>query len=154
MNTFKKIWFVVLFALLLLPASQALFHFVDEKPLDGAFVEAKMPVVKLKTLFNETVQDSLMTWCTEKTGFRKSMIRLNNQLLYSAFGKVSAIGPVKGKDGEIDQNISYQKSLYACTHSSYPLGLFFCHLQESSHISRIPYCAVHPSSFLARDASA
>ncbi|MBR4468172.1 MAG: hypothetical protein IKS53_01935 [Bacteroidales bacterium] len=98
MKTFKKIWFVVLLALLFLPMLQTFFHFVNEKPLDGAFVEAKKPVITPKTLFNETAQDSLMTWCTEQTGFRKPMIRLNNQLLYSAFGKVSAIGPVKGND--------------------------------------------------------
>ena len=98
MKTFKKIWFVILLALLFLPMLQTFFHFVNEKPLDGAFVEAKKPVITPKTLFNETVQDSLMTWCTEQTGFRKPMIRLNNQLLYSAFGKVSAIGPVKGND--------------------------------------------------------
>ena len=98
MKTFKKIWFVILLALLFLPMLQTLFHFVNEKPLDGAFVEAKKPVITPKTLFNETAQDSLMTWCTEQTGFRKPMIRLNNQLLYSAFGKVSAIGPVKGND--------------------------------------------------------
>ena len=107
MKTFKKIWFVILFALLLLPMLQAFFHFVDEKPLDGAFVEAKKPVVNLKTLYNETVQDSLMTWCTEKSGFRKSMIQLNNQLLYTTFGKVSAIGPVKGKNGSTFFEESY-----------------------------------------------
>ena len=98
MKTFKKIWFVILLALLFLPMLQTFFHFVNEKPLDGAFVEAKKPVITPKTLFNETAQDSLMTWCTEQTGFRKPMIRLNNQLFYSAFGKVSAIGPVKGND--------------------------------------------------------
>ena len=103
-------------AVLFLPMLQTFFHVVDEKPLDGAFVEAKKPVVNLKTLFNETAQDSLMTWCTEQTGFRKPMIRLNNQLLYSAFGKVSAIGPVKGKDGytfiEESYIISYTGETY------------------------------------------
>ena len=99
MEKFKKIWFLLLLVVLFLPMLQTFFHFVDEKPLDGAFVEAKKPVVNLNTLFHETAQDSLMTWCTEQSGFRKPMIRLNNQLLYTAFGKISAIGPVKGKDG-------------------------------------------------------
>ena len=99
MKTFKKIWFLLLLALLFLPMAQTCFHFVDEKPLDGAFVEAPTPVINAKTLYGETVQDSLMTWCTEQTGFRKTMIRLNNQLLYSAFGKISALGPVKGNNG-------------------------------------------------------
>ena len=107
MEKFKKIGFLLLLAVLFLPMVQTFTHFVDEKPLDGAFVEATKPVISLKTLFNETAQDSLMTWCTEQTGFRKPMIRLNNQLLYSAFGKVSAIGPVKGKDGSTFFEESY-----------------------------------------------
>ena len=116
MENFKKIGFLLLLAVLFLPMLQTIFHFVDEKPLDGAFVEAEKPEVSLKTLFNETAQDPLMTWCTEQTGFRKPMIRLNNQLLYSAFGKVSAIGPVKGKDGytffEESYIISYTGETY------------------------------------------
>ena len=107
MEKFKKIWFVVLLLPLFLPMLQTRFHFVDEKPLDGAFVETPKPVVNLKTLFNETAQDSLMTWCTEQSGFRNSMIRLNNQLLYSSFGKISAIGPVKGKNGQTFFEESY-----------------------------------------------
>ena len=98
MKTFKKIWFLLLLLVLFLPMLQGIFHVVKEKPLDGAFVETPLPKITLKTMMKETVQDSLMTWCTEHSGFRNTMIRLNNQLLYSAFGKVSAIGPVKGKD--------------------------------------------------------
>ena len=107
MEKFKKIWFILLLVLLFLPMLQSLFHFVEEKPLDGAFVETPKPVITLKTLFNESTQDSLMTWCTEQSGFRNSMIRLNNQLLYSAFGKISAIGPVKGKNGQTFIEESY-----------------------------------------------
>ena len=107
MEKFKKIWFILLLTLLFLPMLQTVFHWVDEKPLDGAFVETPKPEITLKTLFNETVQDSLMTWCTEQSGFRNSMIRVNNQLLYSAFGKVSAIGPVKGKNGQTFFEESY-----------------------------------------------
>lgn len=107
MERFKKIWFLALLLLLFLPMLQRWFHWVDEKPLDGAFVETPRPVVTLKTLFNETAQDSLMTYCTEQSGFRKTMIRLNNQLLYSAFGKISAIGPVKGKNDQTFFEESY-----------------------------------------------
>ena len=107
MKSFKKIWFLVLLLLLLLPMLQRWLQWVDEKPLDGAFVETPRPVVTLKTLFNETAQDSLMTYCTEQSGFRKTLIRLNNQLLYSAFGKISAIGPVKGKNGQTFIEESY-----------------------------------------------
>ena len=113
MKTFKKIWFLVLLVLLALPMLQTVFHWVDEKPLDGAYVPAKKPVVTLKTLFYEgfvdsltiqqdssmTTQDSLMNWCTEQTGFRNTMIRVNNQLLYSVFGKIPVTSLVKGKDG-------------------------------------------------------
>lgn len=107
MEKFKKIWFVILMALLFAPMLQARFHIFEERPLDGAFVEMPKPVVSLSSLINETVQDSLSTYCTEQSGFRKPLIRLNNQLLYSAFGKISAIGPVKGKDNRIFFEESY-----------------------------------------------
>ena len=99
MKTFKKIWFLVLLAVLFLPMMQTCFHLVDEKPLDGAYVPAKKPIVNATTLYQETAQDSLMNWCTEQTGFRNSMIRVNNQMLYSAFGKIPVTHLVKGKDG-------------------------------------------------------
>ena len=43
--------------------------------------------------------------------------------------------------------------LLSFIYSSYPLGLFFCHLQESSHISLMPFSAFQPSSFSAKEAS-
>lgn len=107
METRKKIGFLALLLMLFLPMLQGHFHVVDEQPLDGAFVETPKPVVNLKTLFQETAQDSLMTYLTEQAGFRKTLIRLNNQLLYSAFGKVSAIGPVKGKNRQTFFEESY-----------------------------------------------
>lgn len=121
MKTFKKIWFLALLLLLSLPMLQTIFHFVDEKPLDGAYVPAKKPVVTLNTLYYEgavdslktrsdsfqpkqdstatTTQDSLIAWCTEQTGFHNSLIRVNNQLLYSLFGKIPVNSLVEGKDG-------------------------------------------------------
>jgi len=36
----------------------------------------------------------------------------------------------------------------------YPLGLFFCHFQESLHISSIPFSVINPKSFLAKSGSA
>ena len=107
MKTIKKIWFLALLLLLFLPMLQWWLHFADEKPLDGAFVETPKPVVTLKTLYEETAQDSLTSWFTEQCGFRRTMIRLNNQLLYSAFGKISAIGPVKSKNGKTFIEESY-----------------------------------------------
>ena len=107
MKTIKKIWFLALLLLLFLPMLQWWLRFADEKPLDGAFVETPKPVVTLKTLYEETAQDSLTTWFTEQCGFRRTMIRLNNQLLYSAFGKISAIGPVKSKNGKTFIEESY-----------------------------------------------
>lgn len=110
MKTFKKIWFLVLLAVLFLPMMQTCFHLVNEKPLDGAYVPAKKPIVNLNTLFHETAQDSLMNWCTEQTGFRNSMIRVNNQMLYSAFGIIPVNSVVKGKDGTTLLEKSYINS--------------------------------------------
>lgn len=110
MEKFKKIWFLVLLAVLFLPMMQTCFHLVDEKPLDGVAWEAKKPVVNRQTLYNETAQDSLMKWCTEQTGFRNTMIRVNNQLLFSVYGKVPNNGVVRGKDGYQYFGLPYVKS--------------------------------------------
>ena len=98
MEKFKKIWFLLLLLMLFLPMTQTCFHWVDEEPLEGAFVNMKKPQVTLKTLYNETAQDSLQTWCTEQTGFRNSMIRVNNQVLLSLYGKTPNSSVVRGKD--------------------------------------------------------
>ena len=98
MEKFKRIWFLVLLAVLCLPMMQTCFHLVDEGPLDGVAQNAKKPVVNRQTLYQETAQDSLMKWCTEQTGFRNTMIRVNNQLLFSVYGKVPNTGIVRGKD--------------------------------------------------------
>lgn len=130
MQTFKKIWFLLLLAVLFLPMAQTCFHLVEEKPLDGAWVAMKKPVITLKTLFYEgyvdslmtqqdssmTTQDSLMTWCTEQTGFRNTMIRLNNQFLYSAFGKIPVSHLVKGKDGSTFFDRTYIKNYMGQTY--------------------------------------
>ena len=112
MKMFKKIWFLVLLAVLFLPMMQTCFHLVDEKPLDGAYVPAKKPIVNATTLYQETAQDSLMNWCTEQTGFRNSMIRVNNQMLYSAFGKIPVTHLVKGKDGPEKRRKKWRRSLW------------------------------------------
>jgi hypothetical protein len=98
MEKFKRIWFLILLAVLFLPMMQTCFHLVDERPLDGVAKKAKKPVVNRQTLYNEMAQDSLLKWCTEQTGFRNTMIRVNNQLLFSVYGKVPNTGIVRSKD--------------------------------------------------------
>lgn len=39
--------------------------------------------------------------------------------------------------------------LRICDQSLYPFGFWLCHLQESAHISSMPYSASQPSSFFA-----
>lgn len=115
MEKFKKIWFGFLMLLLFLPLLQGIFGVVKEKPLDGAFVDTPKPNVNFKALVNETVQDSLTTYCTEQTGFRKSFIRLNNQLMFSVFGESPSKYAVKGKDDiyfEESYVISYTGETY------------------------------------------
>ena len=99
MEIFKKIWFLFLLALLFLPMVQSYFNIFPERQLDGAFVEMPKPNVTMKAIMNETVQDSITAYCTEQTGFRKTLIRLNNQFLHSVFRKDATKGFVTGKDG-------------------------------------------------------
>ena len=64
-----------------------------------------------------------------------------------------------GSTGTQAEPEMYQYSEYTYVnssifYSSYPFGLFDCHLQESSHISLIPNSAFQPSSFSAFSALA
>lgn len=93
MKVFKKIWFLLLLTLLLMPMLQTIFNIFPEKPLDGAFVETPKPDINVKAI------NIISKYCEEQTGFRKTLIRFNNQFLYSVFHKDATKGFVTGKDG-------------------------------------------------------
>lgn len=99
MQKLKKIWFVFIMVILALPMMQNLFEFCDQKPLNGAFIPAIEPEFSLKSVWNETYQDSITKYVEENIGFHNSLVRLNNQFIFSIFRESPIKGPVLGKDG-------------------------------------------------------
>ena len=98
MERFKKIWFVFLMALLSIPMLQNLSNLVEEKPLNGAYIPAVRPRISLKSIWDETCQDSIVKYFDENIGFHNTFIRLNNQFIFSLFRESPIKGPVYGKE--------------------------------------------------------
>lgn len=85
--------------LLAIPMLQNLTGWFKEKPLDGAFIPAIKPHFTLKSLWDETFQDSCVKYIEENIGFHNSLVRFNNQIIFSIFRESPVKGPVIGKNG-------------------------------------------------------
>lgn len=82
-----KTAYIVFLLLLLLPLVQHLLPFADEGGLHGQVIEAPKP--KFTTFnFNQLVyQDSLEKYISQRFGFRKTVLRLRNQVYYSVYNQ-------------------------------------------------------------------
>lgn len=99
MEKFKKIWFSFFMVLLAIPMLQNYTGWFREKPLNGAFIPAVKPELTIKSLWNETYQDSATAYIEENIGFHNFLVRFNNQLIFSVFRESPVKGPVIGKNG-------------------------------------------------------
>ena len=98
MEKFKKIWFVFLLIVLSIPMMQNLTGWFEEKPLNGAYIPAVRPEFSFKSIWNETYQDSAIKYIEENIGFHNTLVRLNNQMIFSCFHESPIKGPVLGKE--------------------------------------------------------
>lgn len=101
---FKKGLLGLLTAVLLFPAIQAKWPLLPVRPLHG-FDQSKNPHPHFSwaTLENNTFQDSLNGYLTDRLGLREIPIRLRNQLDYSLFGVIHAVDVMKGEHGVLFQ---------------------------------------------------
>ena len=96
----KRFLFVVLVAMMLLPALQSKFNFFKLEPLDGAFELSGKPEFKLftwKRWFSEEFQKKFNKSIEDNIGFRNLLIRLNNQIDYELFRRTTTFKAVIGK---------------------------------------------------------
>ncbi len=92
---------LILFSLIISPVQQH-FPFCREEPLHGFFTESKLPELKYFTWarwFSSIFQNDFSTGTDNNVGFRKSLIRISNQLDYSIFGITHAKNFISGKNG-------------------------------------------------------
>ncbi|WP_303309512.1 hypothetical protein [Hymenobacter sp. BT730] len=79
----KRALFLLLLLLLLIPGLQARFHWLEETPLAGAYVQAPHPEFSVQSLLAGTYQPQLEQYLEDRIGFRSGLIRLRNQLSFS-----------------------------------------------------------------------
>ena len=96
----KRILFIVLIVMMLLPFAQSKLNYFTLKPLDGSYELADKPQLKLftwKLWFNEKFQHDYNKSIEDNIGFRNFLLRLNNQVDYSFFRRTSTSKAIIGK---------------------------------------------------------
>ncbi|MBU1368725.1 MAG: hypothetical protein KKC86_04415 [Bacteroidetes bacterium] len=104
MKTVKKLLFVLLILMMVLPAVQREIQLVHEKPLQGAYNETAEPScdsLSWESWKSGTFQQDFSDKLEAHIGFHKSLLRLYHQLEYSLFREAHAEGVVAGKQGEL-----------------------------------------------------
>ncbi len=95
----KHLFFVLLLGLLILPFVQQQWKLFTLEPLGGAIEVPEKPAFSFSNIYQGYFQDSLITYVENHIGFRAFLVRLHNQINYTAFDIVSAKGVIKGKQG-------------------------------------------------------
>lgn len=100
----KNLMFVLLMLMLIVPFMQARLRLIREKPLMGAFSATTAPDLSAFTRpdwLSGTFQETFNTQLENHIGFRNTLVRINNQVDFSAFSKANAEGVIAGKNGEL-----------------------------------------------------
>lgn len=98
----KKLLFILLMAVLLLPLVQKQWTFYKEEPLDGAFDPISEPEFKWftwKKWMNEDFQEKFNESLEAHIGLKNTLIRLNNQIDFMFFGRSNTHKAIIGKEG-------------------------------------------------------
>ncbi len=94
----KKILWIGVLGLFLLPLIQQFYPVKHIPKLNGAFVPAKEPEHTLDAWFNTEFQQQSQNYLKEQFGFRPFFVRLNNQLEYDLGYKINSSEIYLGKD--------------------------------------------------------
>lgn len=87
------------FLLFFAPMIQQRFPFVKEKTLAGVDNKLKAPTISITDWLNGEFQKKLDEALNVNIGFRKTLVRIHNQVLYSVFNITKAGAVVIGKEG-------------------------------------------------------
>lgn len=104
MRYIKTAYLVFLF-LLLLPLVQHVLPLVDEGGMHGLVIEAPKPKFA-KFNFNQLIyQDSLEKYISQQFGFRKTVLRLRNQVYYSVYNQSPDAKLFLGRNKTVYENL-------------------------------------------------
>jgi hypothetical protein len=99
-GSIKNLIFLIVLLLLTIPGLQGRYRLVHEPPLNGAFEIVEKPSFKnftVESWLNGSFQDDFNLKLEQNIGFRNILVRINNQLAFSLYGKGNAEGVVVGK---------------------------------------------------------
>lgn len=102
----KSVFYIILIACLTVPFIQQKLSLIHEAKLEGAFVYKTKPVFNWTDWFAGKYQTAAEEYINESFGFRNSLVRVNNQLAFSFFGKANAENIVVGKNNYLFQRPS------------------------------------------------
>ncbi len=101
----KYILFIIIMAIMVMPALQKIFHIFQERPLHGDFEQKSKPVLSKESWISGNYQSAFDPWLEENIGFHNVLVRLNNQMDYSIYHSPNAEGVIRGKQGQLyEQN--------------------------------------------------
>lgn len=101
MNRLKKISFVFLIIVMILPALQKEMRIFHVPELNGDFIEHEMLKFSWKTFYDGSFQSTFEKYLEQHIGFHNTLVRFKNQIDYSIFKKPNAEGIVIGKNNFI-----------------------------------------------------
>ena len=96
-NRTKKTGFLIIIILLCFPVFQEIFKPISSKPLNGYFEAVKRPLISVGNVFNGNFRDEMNIYSENSIPFRPDLVRLYNQIDFSAFGIPHAAKIVVGK---------------------------------------------------------
>jgi SGNH hydrolase-like domain, acetyltransferase AlgX len=97
----KRFVFAFFFVILFAPIFQQMFSFVKEKKMEGVDNSAQLPMLAIDLLLEGKFQKNFEDALNINIGFRKTFVRLYNQINYSLFSVSKAEGVVVGENGFI-----------------------------------------------------
>jgi len=110
-ESITRMMFLFLIVLFLIPMAQQKLKIIEIKPLKGAVEILEQPALTKEKWFDETFQTGTETYLNQHLGFRNTLVRLHNQMLFSLFNKANAKGVVVGKDNYLFEE-NYIKAYY------------------------------------------
>src|SRR5687768_7112479 len=108
---YKQFLFILGLAILFIPIRQQLSEKVKERPLKGDFYSARQPQLGSGNWFSGKLQDSLQEYLNENFGFRATLVRLDHEIAYRLFKKISSPGVIVGQD-HVLYGLEYIDSYY------------------------------------------
>ena len=100
----RKVLYIVFVALLFLPLSNFVFHYMKSKKLNGWQAPAEKPVLSINNLFSGDFQDKAEKYYKQNTGFATDFIRLRNEVFYSCLHINPNRDMIISKDGYFYEN--------------------------------------------------